>query len=59
MAWFTYSIQLKCENCGCDNDLGVKKGVAVPEFLKSKDCKCKNCGCKIKDVKEYSTEYID
>lgn len=57
MGWFYYLIRLKCENCGMENELSVKKGIKVKDFIKSKDCKCKNCGCII-NPNEYSTEWL-
>jgi hypothetical protein len=54
--WF-YTIKVTCDNCGMPNNLQIKKGIPVKEFVKSNRCKCKNCGSMIK-VKEYRTEWF-
>jgi hypothetical protein len=39
------------------NNLQVRKGVSVKDFVETSDCKCKNCGVKI-NPKTYQTEWI-
>lgn len=57
MGWFTYKIKLKCQNCGYQNELQVKKGITAEDFLNSNKCKCNECGVKI-EADSYSTEWI-
>lgn len=57
MGILTYQIGIKCLNCGCNNKLSVRKGIAADEFVKSTKCKCKECGCKINPT-EYTTQWI-
>jgi len=66
MGLFFYEIKMKCSNCGFNNNLRIKKGVHIRDYLKSSKCKCKNCGCKIEPTitkdgikqYEYETEWI-
>lgn len=57
MGLWTYSIKIACLNCGMPNNLQVRKGVSVKDFVETSDCKCKNCGVKI-NPKTYQTEWI-
>lgn len=57
MGWFVYHIFVVCENCGFKNDLSVKKGITVKQFVESRECRCHECGCKIKP-KEYRTDWL-
>lgn len=52
-----YEIHVQCSNCGATSTIKVRKGIAVSEFVKTKDCRCDNCGVKI-SPKEYSTEWL-
>lgn len=54
---FFYHIKVVCDNCGYKNDLRVKKGLRVEEFVKTKNCKCQNCGVRL-NPDSYQTEWL-
>ena len=41
----TYTIRVKCRNCGHIGELRIPKGITVTEHVTSGDGKCTNCGC--------------
>jgi len=57
MGIFTYEIKVKCDNCGKDCVIKIKKGVAVGDAIKMSSIKCTNCGV-ILNPKEYSTQWL-
>lgn len=57
MSLFFYYIKVKCDNCGYSNELKVKKGLRVEEFVKTRQCKCNNCGVKLEPM-DYQTEWL-
>ncbi len=66
MGLLFYHIKIECHNCGYKNQLSVRKGNSIKEFLESSACKCKECGCKIEPTKDkngnsgynYETQWI-
>ncbi len=60
MGWFLlkYPIKVKCDNCGKESTINVKKGMTVKEFARDKLAKCPNCGCTA-DIKEYKTQWYE
>jgi len=41
----TYTIRVKCRNCGHIGELRIPKGITVQDHVSSGDGKCTNCGC--------------
>ena len=54
----SYSIFVKCWNCGANINIKIPKGTAVKDFIKGGKCECDVCGV-VFFPEEYTTEYFE
>ena len=52
MAGETYSVEVKCANCGQANILQIPKGVLVVDYARHEmqELACDGCGCNLRRV---------
>lgn len=48
----TYSVRVRCGNCGTVQLLDVLQGITVLEHIKNPSVKCSMCKCRVRQIKK-------